>query len=61
MSMTDSEQRNEYRINAYTNYLRSMSRKELLEHFNDMSNGDLLKCMKLIYGNDGRDDCNFEE
>jgi hypothetical protein len=37
-----------------------MKKKELLAYFNDMEITSLVVFIKEVYGNDGRDDCNFE-
>jgi hypothetical protein len=60
MSIDHQEQLNECRINTYNNYLCNMKKKELLAYFNDMEITSLVVFIKEVYGNDGRDDCNFE-
>lgn len=60
MSIDHQEQMNEYRINRYDYFLNGTSKKELLEYFVDMEIKTLIEFIKQEYGNDGRDDCNFE-
>ena len=58
--MTNTEQVNEFRIQAYDEYLKCMTKSELLAYFNDMSMKDMIECVKFTYGNDGKDDGVFE-
>lgn len=60
MPIDHQEQVNEYRIEFYNQYLCNLSKEELLEYFVDMEIKTLIEFIKEEYGNDGRDDCNFE-
>lgn len=60
MPIDQQEQVNEFRINIYNQFLCDKSKEELLEYFNDMEIKSLIEFIKSEYGNDGRDDCNFE-
>lgn len=60
MAIDQQEQVNEFMITSYDHYLCSMNKKELLEYFPDMEIKTLIEFIKEEYGNDGRDDCNFE-
>lgn len=58
--MDEQEERNEFRINAYGQYLKAMEKRELLEYFNDMDESDLIEFIKSFHGNDGKDDGLFD-
>jgi len=73
--MDDMEQQNEYRIQAYSAYLKGQSEKELFEfvkiihpenefhdhdYIEELDKEGLLILISEICGNDGRDDPNFD-
>lgn len=60
MPTDQQEQVNEYRIERYNWFLNGTSKKDLLAYFLDMEIKTLIEFIKEEYGNDGRDDCNFE-
>lgn len=60
MPIDDQELVNEIDITLYDHYLCSKPKSELLGYFIDMEIKTLVEFIKEEYGNDGRDDCNFE-
>ena len=56
----EQEAMNEFRIEAYDNYLQSMSLPQLLVMIADLGRDQLIEIIKELYGNDGANDGTFE-
>ena len=56
----EQEAMNEFRIEAYDNYLQSMSLNELSFMINDLDKEELIGIIKERFGNDGKDDSTFD-
>lgn len=57
----ETERKLECRINKYDKYLNHFYQEELVNYFKDFTKEELIAILKDHFGNDGKDDCNFEE